>query len=79
MNTYKLANIWCSGDLPFRPRYIAKRFVMDRVKDDPIRTAWLVLDLQRHGPSVAESFLLHLEQYRANPFKWRWHEEFKQP
>jgi len=74
LTPYNLATIWCNGDLPFRPRWLAKLFVLRLVQHDSVRACQIVLMLQSHGPGVAETFVTHLAIYRADPWRWRFHE-----
>lgn len=76
MTPHDLSAIFRSGDLPFRPRYIAQHFVVQRVKDDPLRAVLVYRDLLRTGGTnhAAEKFLGLLEQARTrNPWVvWMW-------
>jgi hypothetical protein len=73
MTSYKLAMIWLSGDLPFRPRWLAKEFVLRAALADPVKAAEIVAELNdgsRH-PSCGKTFALHLAEYRRAPAVWR--------
>lgn len=77
MNAYFLANVWCSGDLPFRPKGIAKWHVLRIASRSPVRAVEIYEALLSHGsPSVAQAFRIHLESYCSNPFRWWWFEVF---
>ena len=75
-----LSAIFRSGDLPFRPRRLAMYWVVQTVKNDPIRTVEVYRDLMRSGGTnhAAETFLALLKQERRTPFQF-WFELIYQP
>lgn len=73
MTPNSLANIWCNGDLPFRPRWLAQCFMLSRTSRNPALAANIAMELIRHGPGVAQTFALCLTDYQRDPQIWELH------
>lgn len=76
MNSRLLALTWLSGDLPFRPRYLAQEFVLRIALRDPVRAAEIVCELNDGSRSLScgRYFAMSMGEYRRSPQIWRIHE-----
>jgi len=70
-----LSSMFRSGDLPCRPRYVTQYWVVDQVKNDPLRCIGVYKHLRDHGGTrhAADTFEIMLEGARHRPFAFRWH------
>jgi len=79
MKSATLAKLWLSGNLPFRPRWLAQEVVLRAALADPVKAAEIVAELNdgsRHL-SCGRTFAMHMAEYRRSPFAWRFHERAK--
>lgn len=67
MSPHLLSAIFRSGDLPFRPRYLAAHFVVSRCRTNPVLAVQVYRHLLRDGGSnyAAELFLSMLTEAQA--------------
>jgi len=71
-----LSAMFRSGDIgPFRRRHLVQYWVVNLVKDDPVRCVRLYRALLADGgaPHAAELFLELLDQARTAPLRLWWH------
>lgn len=76
MKAQHLAMIWLSGDMPFRPSFLGREFVLKIALRDPVKAAGIVAELNDGSRSFTcgRSFVMHMEEYRRSPDIWRIHE-----
>lgn len=76
MRAHSLAMIWLSGDMPFRPAYLGREFVLKVALRDPVRAAEIVAVLNDGSRSLTcgPYFAMNMLEYRRSPDIWRIHE-----
>lgn len=76
MNAQLIVSLWLSGDLPMRPRYIAKEAALRAALRDPVRAAEAVAILNDGSRSLTcgPTFAANMAEYRRVPDLWRIHE-----
>lgn len=70
-----LSAMFRSGDMPerFRPKRLAQYWVVQTVKDDPVRCLAVYADLREKGGTAhaAELFRALVEEARSVPFRFK--------
>lgn len=73
MTPHRLMLTYLSGNMPFRPRWIAEEFVFRAALKSPLRAAQITAAFADHNPITAGGFVRSFESYVLNPDMWRIH------
>lgn len=67
-----IAAVYCSGDLPFRPRYLNRLFALRLALRSPVNAVRIAMAMPNEP--TRQRFVIDLEAFAASPLRWRYHE-----